>query len=80
MKPWEVSYMKKNVGQTDKIVRYILAPLLVVGGILIFSNITWLAIVMFLLALILVVTSIVGLCPLYMLFGINTCKINTEEK
>lgn len=65
--------MKKNVGIIDKVVRLMLAALIVV---LYFSNVitgTW-GIVLLIAAGLLVVTSAVSLCPLYLLLGINTMK------
>lgn len=66
--------MKKNVGNADRLIRLIMAAIIVVlffadkiGGTL--------AVVLLILAGIFLVTSIVGICPLYKLFGINTiCK------
>ncbi len=64
----------KNVGNVDKIVRIALAVLSVVLGI-VFINILWLAIVLFAFAAIMVFTSVFGVCPIYKLFGVNTCKV-----
>lgn len=65
--------MKKNMGSTDKIVRLVLAAVFialakfqVVGSPF--------DIVLYVAAAIFVVTSVVNFCPLYTLFGINTCK------
>ena len=71
--------MKKNVGQTDRIVRFILGVALIIGGVLLIETL-WLAIIFFALALIMVVTATVNLCPLYMLFGISTCKVEEKPK
>lgn len=65
--------MKKNMGSTDKIIRIALAVLV---AILYFTNVisgTW-AIILGFLAVIFLVTSLVGVCPLYMPFGISTRK------
>lgn len=65
--------MKKNMGTTDKIIRIALAVLI---AILYFTNVisgTW-AIILGVLAAIFLVTSLVGVCPLYMPFGISTRK------
>ena len=64
----------KNVGNIDKIVRIALAVLSIVLGV-VFINILWLAIVLFLFAAIMVFTSVFGVCPIYKLFGLSTCKI-----
>ncbi len=71
--------MKKNVGKVDQMIRYVLAAVLLVVGILLFNSLTWLAIVLFVLAAISVVTGAIGFCGLYTLLGINTCKVETKE-
>jgi len=61
------------MGSTDKIIRIALAVLV---AILYFTNVisgTW-AIILGVLAMIFLVTSLVGVCPLYKLFGISTRK------
>jgi hypothetical protein len=65
--------MKKNLGNADRILRMIAA---VAVGILYLSNVIsgTVAFVLGLLAIIFLATSFVGLCPLYLLFGISTCK------
>lgn len=72
--------MKKNVGQTDKVVRFILGVAFIVGGILLVQSLLWLAIIFFALALITVVTATVNLCPIYMMLGISTCKVKDASK
>jgi hypothetical protein len=65
--------MKTNMGGTDKIIRLLLAAVLVIlytSGILT-GTFGWLALA---LAAIFVVTSLIGFCPLYTILGINTCK------
>lgn len=66
--------MKKNMGSADKIVRLVIAAII---AILYFTNtITGtLGIVLLVLATVFVLTSLIGLCPLYLPFGINTCKL-----
>jgi hypothetical protein len=65
--------MKKNMGSTDRIVRVLIALLVV---ILYFTNLITGTIAIVLLALsgIFVLTSLVSFCPLYLPFGIRTCK------
>lgn len=65
--------MKKNMGSTDKIIRIIVAL------VLIFLYATnrvegTLGIVLLVLAGVFILTSLVSFCPLYAPFGINTCK------
>ncbi len=64
--------MKKNMGNTDRIIRIIVAGVL---SLLWFQNIvpgTW-GIVLLVLAGVFAVTGFFGFCPLYSLFGITTC-------
>ncbi len=63
--------MKKNVGSTDKVIRYLLAAILVV---LYFTGIVngILGIILLILAGVLVLTSLISICPLYMPFKIST--------
>lgn len=63
--------MKCNVGKADKIVRIVIG--LVVIAIGIYYKSWWGA-----LGIIPLLTSFCGKCPLYMPFGISTCK--TENK
>lgn len=65
--------MKKNIGTADKVIRIIIA---IVIGVLYFTNIIsgTLAIVLGILAVVFVLTSFIGSCPLYLPFGISTSK------
>ena len=65
--------MKKNMGSVDKGIRILLA---VVVGILIFTNtITGLlAIILGIFAVVFLLTSFVGFCPLYTPFKLSTLK------
>ncbi|HNT52792.1 MAG TPA: DUF2892 domain-containing protein [Candidatus Syntrophosphaera sp.] len=60
--------MKKNVGINDKIIRFIIAAVIIALAIIFKS---WWG----LLALIPLATALIGFCPLYTLFGISTCKV-----
>ena len=65
--------MKKNVGQLDRILRAAIAVLL---AVLIIANVisgTW-AIILGILAAVLLLTSLVSVCPLYKLLGLSTQK------
>ncbi len=64
--------MKTNMGKTDKIIRVILA--LIFGGLYVTHTVTgtW-GIVLLILAIVFLLTSLVGHCPLYTLFGVNSC-------
>lgn len=71
--------MKKNMGSYDKLIRLIVAIALIV---LYYKEVLTgtLGIIALVLALLLTVTSLVGFCPLYTLFGINTCKKEEKEE
>jgi hypothetical protein len=66
--------MKKNIGNTDKLLR--------LGGALLIAVLYFLnaisgttAIVLGILAIVLALTSLVNFCPLYTFLGMNTCKV-----
>lgn len=59
--------MKKNIGRTDKGIRYILGALIVLFGIY-FNN--WWG----LLGLIPILTALIGWCPLYVPLKLKTNK------
>ena len=65
--------MKKNMGAIDRAIRTMIAAVLV---ILFMTNIITgtLAIILLAFAVIFLLTSLIGVCPLYLLFGINTAK------
>ena len=66
--------MKKNLGDGDRAIRIVLAGLLLLAYLLgIATGVA--GTVALILAAVLAVTSFAGVCPLYKLFGINTCKI-----
>lgn len=63
--------MKKNMGSIDKALRFLIA----IGvGVLYFAGIIsgTLAIILLVVAVILIGTSLLGSCPLYLPFGIST--------
>ena len=70
--------MKKNMGKTDKTIRLIIA--LVAAG-LYFGGIvsSTLGLVLLVVAVIFVATSAISFCPLYAIFGIQTCPIDTKK-
>lgn len=68
--------MKKNMGIIDRMVRLTIA----IGIVVLFLTGViegTLAIVLLVLAGIFVLTSFMGFCPLYTLFGLRTCKAKT---
>lgn len=65
--------MKTNMGKSDKTIRFIIAAVILVLYITGIIQGT-LGIILLVLAGIFVLTSLIGFCPLYAPFGINTCK------
>lgn len=65
--------MKQNMGSIDKVIRLLVA---VIIAILYFTNVVsgTIAIVLLILAVVFALTSLVGVCPLYLPFGIRTKK------
>lgn len=66
--------MKKNMSNTDRIIRIVIAALLVVLYATGTVTGTW-GIVALVVAGIFVLTSLVSFCPLYAIFGISTCPV-----
>ena len=65
--------MKKNMGSIDRIIRVVVAAIILV--LFITKVITGtLGIILLVLAAVFVLTSLVNFCPLYLPFGISTCK------
>lgn len=67
--------MKKNMGNTDKIVRVIVA---IAAALLVYFQVVTgtFAYILIAVATIFVLTSVVSFCPLYKLVGLSTCKVN----
>lgn len=65
--------MKANVGSLDKIIRIILALIIFAIG---YMTKSWWG----LLGLIPLITALINWCPLYAIFGINTCKVKPQAK
>lgn len=66
--------MKTNMGTLDKIIRVLVA---VIAGLLVYYDVVVGVYSYILLAIVAVflLTSLIGFCPLYGLFGMNTCKV-----
>jgi hypothetical protein len=65
--------MKKNMGTTDRIIRILLAAVfayLYFGGIVTGT----LGLVLVIFGGVFLLTSLVSFCPIYTLFGLNTCS------
>ncbi|OBX27236.1 Protein of unknown function (DUF2892) [Gelidibacter algens] len=69
--------MKTNMGKSDRMIRLLIAAVIV---ILYIANIIsgTLGIILLVVAGIFILTSVVSFCPLYALLGMNTCK--TSQK
>jgi len=65
--------MKKNMGAIDKVVRLVLVAVI---AVLYFTHIISgvAAIILGIFAVVFLLTSLVGTCPLYLPFGISTAK------
>jgi len=70
--------MKKNMGSADRIIRLIIAATVTV---LFAMNVIsgTLGVVLLVLAGVFVLTSLVSFCPLYALFGMNTCPAKNNS-
>ncbi len=64
--------MKCNVGNTDKAIRFILA--LVIGAVGFYFKSWW-----GLVAIVPLVTGLTSFCPLYTIFGLNTCSTKSVQ-
>ena len=69
--------MKKNMGNTDRIIRILLAAIF---AILYFTKTVegTPGLILLVLGIVFVLTTFISFCPLYLPFGINTCK-NKEK-
>jgi di/tricarboxylate transporter len=65
--------MKKNIGTVDKVIRILIAVVVVT---LYFTNVIsgTLAIILLVLSAILVVTSLISACPIYLLLSLSSRK------
>jgi hypothetical protein len=65
--------MKRKMGNTDRIVRIVLAAIV---AVLYFTHVITgtLGIVLLVVAGVFVLTSLVSFCPLYTLIGVKTCS------
>ena len=64
--------MKPNIGTLDRLIRYAIAAVLIVVGLGIVRGPV--GIVMAAVGCIPLLTALIGFCPLYVPFGINTCR------
>ncbi|URA09302.1 YgaP family membrane protein [Thermospira aquatica] len=65
--------MEKNMGTIDRLIRIIIAAVLILLIVLKVITGIWIYVAA-LVAVVFIVTSMLGFCPLYKLLGISTCK------
>ncbi len=65
--------MKKNMGKADSAIRLVVAAII---AVLYFMNIITgtLGVILLVVAVVFAATSFINFCPLYTIFGMNTCK------
>lgn len=71
--------MKRNMGKIDKIVRFTIT---IIIALLVYYRVIEGAFsyVLLTVAAVFLLTSLTGFCPLYGLFGLNTCKVRKAHK
>ncbi|HMS91756.1 MAG TPA: DUF2892 domain-containing protein [Candidatus Absconditabacterales bacterium] len=70
--------MKTNEGILDRLIRLIIAIVLLVGGYL--RLVGTLQIIIYVVGIVVLITSITGFCGIYSLFNITTCKVKSIKK
>lgn len=70
--------MPKNMGTVDRAIR---ASLAVLVGVLYFTGMIsgTVATILGIAAGVFLLTSLIGVCPAYMPFGLSTCKVETKK-
>lgn len=66
--------MKPNIGQTDRIIRFVAGIILLLIGLLVPMSSTALQVILVLLGVVLLVTAALRFCPVYLPFKFNTLK------
>lgn len=70
--------MKRNMGSFDRTLRIILA--IVLALLIVFGQLKGLGAIIFgIVAIVFVITGLIGVCPLYFVFRINTAKGEQQE-
>jgi Protein of unknown function (DUF2892) len=69
--------MNANVGTTDKVIRIGIAVVALIAAFSVGAT-SGLGIGLIVVGVIMVVTAVTGMCPIYRLFGMNTCKVRTH--
>lgn len=72
------TFMKLNMGSADRIIRILIA---IIIAVLLYTNVLQgaLAIILGIVAIVFIVTSVIGFCPLYVLFGMSTKQHKKRE-
>lgn len=65
--------MKTNIGNMDKALRIILGALIIIIGAV--NKSVW-----GVMGMIPIISAFIGICPFYLLLGINTCKKQCSNK
>ena len=68
--------MCKNVGGMEKGIRLVLGGLLMVSAFVVDLP-TWGTAALSVLGIVAIVTGVVGYCPAWSIFGINTCRVKS---
>ncbi|MEM7760437.1 MAG: DUF2892 domain-containing protein [Cyanobacteria bacterium P01_A01_bin.40] len=69
--------MNKNIGILDRIIRVVIAGILLYLGLGIYVGST-LGIGLAIVSIIPLITSLLGSCPMYSLLGVRTCQGNSQ--
>ena len=64
--------MKQNMGSTDRIIRALVGIVALLIALFVTSGVV--DIILYVIAAIMIITSLIGICPLYIPFGISTKK------
>lgn len=70
--------MKKNMGTVDSILRIVVAAIIITLYLMNLITGT-MAIILFVLAIVFILTGFLQFCPLYLPFGINTRKTDENK-
>ncbi|HHI71686.1 MAG TPA: DUF2892 domain-containing protein [Rhodobacteraceae bacterium] len=67
--------LKKNVGNIDRIIRFVVGAALIIAYFVMDNASPWL-----LIGIIPLVTSLMSSCPLYSILGLNTCPLKDRSE
>jgi hypothetical protein len=72
--------MRVNMGSVDRVLRaVVVAPALLVIALVVGAG-SVVGIVLLALAAVMLLTAVVGFCPLYTLFGLDTCSLRWRRR